>query len=186
MYKLCQTEQSIQRQRELENGLLQLMQKRRYEDISVSDLCQHLQIPRKAFYRYFSCKDGALIALLDHTIADFFEMPSAGSKQRGTALGDLDLFFQFWYEHKNLLDALQRSALSGLLVERANIFALREGHLPRQFKHWPSQIQELGMSFAICGLLSMVLQWHRQNFSISAEEMTKLATGMLTKPLLAT
>lgn len=184
MYKICQTEQSTRRQRELENGLLQLMQKHRYEDISVSDLCQYLQIPRKAFYRYFSGKDGALIALLDHTIADFFEIPLTGTAQRGTALGDLDRFFAFWREHKILLDALQHSALRGLLVERANAFALREGHLPRQFKHWTPQIQELATSFAICGLLSMVLQWHQQNFSISAEEMTKLATGMLTKPLL--
>lgn len=186
MYKICQTEQSARRQRELENGLLRLMEKRRYEDISVSDLCQYLQIPRKAFYRYFSCKDGALIALLDHTIADFFEMPVSGTAQRGTALGDLDLFFRFWLENKTLLDALQQSTLSGVLVERANAFALREGHLPRQFKCWTPEIQGLAMSFAVCGLMAMVLQWHRQGFSVSAEEMTKLATGMLTNPLLRT
>ena len=53
MYKICQTEQSNRRQRELEQGLLQLMLRRNYEDISVSDLCDHLQIPRKSFYRYF-------------------------------------------------------------------------------------------------------------------------------------
>ena len=39
MYKICQTEQSTRRQRELEKGILQLMLRKNYEDISVSDLC---------------------------------------------------------------------------------------------------------------------------------------------------
>jgi AcrR family transcriptional regulator len=30
-----------------------------------------LQIPRKAFYRYFSDKDGALQSLMDHALMDF-------------------------------------------------------------------------------------------------------------------
>ena len=65
MYKLCKSEQSAARQRWLEQGLLQEMLLRRYEDISISDLCARLQIPRKSFYRYFTNKDGALFALID-------------------------------------------------------------------------------------------------------------------------
>ena len=184
MYKICQTEQSARRQRELENGLLTLMLKRRYEDISVSDLCTYMQLPRKSFYRYFSSKDGALYALIDHTLADFFEMPLSQTKTRGTALGDLDLYFSFWYEKKPLLDALQRSGLSGILVERANSFAMREGHLPRQFKPLRPEIQDLAMAFSVCGLMSMILHWHKNGFAISAGEMTQLAVTMLTTPLL--
>ena len=70
MYKLCKTEQSAQRQRQLEEGLLELMRLRPYDEISVVDLCEYLQIPRKSFYRYFSNKDGALFALLDHTLME--------------------------------------------------------------------------------------------------------------------
>ena len=182
MYKICQTEQSSKRQRMLEQGLLQLMLKRRYEDISVSDLCIHLQIPRKSFYRYFSSKDGALYALLDHTMMDFQFSEHHGLA--GSALGDLDRYFSFWYTHKALLDALQRSGLSGILVERATNFALRERMMPRYMLSWESSSQGIAMSFAICGLMSMVIQWHQQNYLLSPEEMTKLATAMLTRPLL--
>ena len=38
MYKLCKTEQSAQRQIEIEEGLLALMQQHRYEEITVSNL----------------------------------------------------------------------------------------------------------------------------------------------------
>lgn len=184
MYKICQTEQSTRRQRELEQGLLRLMLRKNYEDISVSDLCEYMNLPRKSFYRYFSSKDGALYSLIDHTLADFFEMPVPNKKSRGNALGDLDLFFTFWYENKAFLDALERSSLSGILVERANAFALKEGHLPKQLKAAPQQMQGIALSFAVCGLLSMTLNWHRQGFPISPDEMTRLAIAILTNPLL--
>lgn len=184
MYKICQTEQSIRRQRELEQGLLRLMLRRNYEDLTVKDLCDEMALPRKSFYRYFSSKDGVLYALIDHTLADFFMMPTVGNKSRGTAIGDLDLYFLFWHERRELLDALHRSGLSGILVERATNFALQEGHMPRQFKKMRSDIQTLAMAFSITGLMAMILHWHRDGFQTSPDEMTKLATEILTSPLL--
>lgn len=184
MYKICQTEQSIRRQRELEQGLLRLMGKRNYEDLTVKDLCDEMALPRKSFYRYFSSKDGVLYALIDHTLADYFMMPTVGNKSRGTAVGDLDLYFLFWYEKRELLDALHRSGLSGILAERATNFALQEGHMPRQFKKMRPDIQTLAMAFSITGLMAMILQWHRSGFQVSPDEMTKLATEILTAPLL--
>lgn len=184
MYKKCQTEYTVKRQRELEKGLLKLMLCKKYEDMTVSDLCAFLEIPRKAFYRYFNSKEGALVALLDHTIADFSQFSHQNDKHGGTALGDLNLFFLFWYEHKELLDALQRSALSGLLVERAANFAVQERLLPRQLKDLPPEIQVITTSFAVCGLMSMLLQWHHQGFLIPPEQMSQLATTLLTKPLI--
>ncbi len=59
---------------------------------TIMELCSWLDIPRKAFYRYFSSKEGALYALIDHTLMD-------------------------------LLDALERNELSGLLVQRAILLA---------------------------------------------------------------
>lgn len=184
MYKICRSEQSASRQRKLEKGLLQMMLQKNYEDISVSDLCDAMQIPRKSFYRYFASKDGALYALIDHTMEDFFRMPASEKADKRGAIGDLDLFFTFWYENRALLDALQRSRLSGILVERANTFALQEGLLPAKFKAVPSQMQQIALSFAVSGLLSMVLNWHQQGFMISPAEMTRLAVNMLTSPLI--
>ena len=184
MYKICQTEQSTHRQRKLEQGLLQLMLHKNYEDISVSDLCEYMNVPRKSFYRYFSGKDGALYSLIDHTLADFYQMPVPERKTRGNAVGDLDLFFAYWYNNKPFLDALQRNSLSGILMERANSFALREGFFPKKFKVLPEDQQGIALSFAVCGLMSMTLSWHLQGFMFSPDEMTRLAINMLTTPLL--
>lgn len=185
MYKICRTEQSTRRQRELEQVLLSMMLKHQYDDISVNDLCQRMQIPRKSFYRYFASKEGALFALIDHTIDDFFQRPADNAGGKSMGIIDLERFFLFWYENRGLLDALQRSKLSGILVDRVNNFAIQEGHLPKQFKDLRPEEQVPAMAFAVCGLMSMLLSWHSQGFRISPKEMADLSIEMMTKPLLS-
>lgn len=183
MYKLCRTEQSFARQRQLELGLLDAMKHRRFDEISVSDLCEHLAIPRKSFYRYFSSKDGALFALLDHTIMEFYDSTPMDGMRGNTPLMDLERFFLFWYTHKDLLDALQRSSLSGILVERATTLAREEQLMATYMSNWDHFLQGIAVSFAVCGLLSMVFQWHQEGFQIEPKDMAKAATTLLTRPL---
>ena len=183
MYKLCKTEQSASRQREIEQGLLQLMLTRRYEEISVSDLCEYMQIPRKSFYRYFSGKEGALYALLDHTMLEFYE-DAYQKNTNNSQLGDLDQYFVFWYDHRTLMEALEHSGLSGILVERATSLAIKERLMPGYLRNLDPKLQEVAMAFSVCGLLSMVIQWHKQGYSVTPKEMTKIATTLLTRPLI--
>ena len=183
MYKLCRTEQSFARQRQLELGLLDAMKHRRFDEISVSDLCESMGIPRKSFYRYFSSKDGALFALLDHTLMEFYDGTPTEGLRGGTPLEDLERFFSFWYEHRELLDALQRSSLSGLLVERATALAQEEQLMASYMKNWDAFLQGIAVSFSVCGLIAMVFQWHIGGFQVPVQEISRAATTLLTNPL---
>lgn len=184
MYKLCKTEQSAQRQRDLEWGLLEMMKHHRFEEISVSDLCDRMNLPRKSFYRYFASKDGALFALLDHTLLEFYETGSIEGLRGGTPTGDLERFFRFWKKHRALIDALLRSNLSGLLVERAVSLAKQEELMPGYVKKWEDTLQDIAMSFVVCGLMSMVLQWHNEGYRIPTDQMATAAVTMLSRPLI--
>ena len=185
MYKLCKTEQSAQRQRQLEKGLLDMMLQHRYEDISVSDLCDHLDVPRKSFYRYFSSKEGALYAMLDHSMMDFYNSKgNPAGVLNGSQLGDLNRYFAFWLERRDLLNALLRNNLGGTLVERAMDLSMREQLMPIYMKNMPKEIQYMALSFAVTGLLGMVIQWYHQGFKTTVAEMTRIAEGILTRPLI--
>ena len=185
MYKLCKTEQSAQRQRQLEEGLLNAMKTKRYEEITISDLCDQMEIPRKSFYRYFSSKDGALHALIDHTLLDFGQQTGFLS---GDILvdvqGELRKFFEFWYRQKPFLDALDRSGLSGVLVHRAINQAGNEFTATR-YSTAPGgrAIHQRAITFGMCGLMSMTIRWHKAGYVESAAEMAQIATTLLTKPL---
>lgn len=185
MYKICKTAQSAQRQRELENGLLEAMKTERYEEISISELCSRLGIPRKTFYRYFDSKDGALYGLIDHTLLEYegFNFGYLASGKR-TLQSELDQFFLFWIEKKSLLDVLHGSGLSGILIERAINFALTDTVMPRRFL--PEDTEEMQKHitmFGVCGLLSMVLSWHEGGYSESTSDMARIAVRLLGTPL---
>ena len=184
MYKQCQTESSAQRQRDLERGLLQMMLKKQYDEITVSDLCQEIDVPRKSFYRYFSGKDGALYALIDHALMDYdmyAAYPWAGSK--ATPMDYMEGVFRYWVQHKDLLDALHKSSFSGLLVQRALEYSNDLDTIPRFLQISDRRLREYGTMFMVCGLMTMIVQWHHDGFTKSPEEMAQLAMELLTKPL---
>ena len=185
MYKMCKTEQSAQRQRQLEQGLLKAMSGHHYDEISVSDLCQQIGIPRKSFYRYFSGKDGALHALIDHTLLEYegFSYPGKDSEHRSYQK-DLEGFFLFWRQQKPLLDALARSGLSGVLIERSIDHALSEVGTPRRFllQH-PPELRSHATMFGVCGLMSMIVNWHQDNYFQDHRQMAQIAVKLVTEPL---
>lgn len=186
MYKLCKTEQSAARQRELEAGLLQAMMLKRYDEISISDLCEQMNIPRKSFYRYFSSKDGALHALLDHTLLEYERVADdfvSASKKDPTTF--LERYFQYWFNQKTLLDALEKSELSSMLVERAISQALQENQVPKHYLPGDTKAMRAhAIAFAITGLMSMVIQWHHTGYRESPREMAQTAAMILTRPLI--
>ena len=184
MYKQCRTEQSASRQRHLEQGLLQMMLKRQFEEISVSDLCEEIGVPRKAFYRYFSGKDGALYSMIDRALMDF-EIHSTSSEMYApeTPIRYMENVFVYWTEHRDLLDALKKSNLSGLLVQRALVFSRNIDTIPRFMLITDRRLREYGTMFMVCGLMTMIVQWHHDGFAKSPMEMAELSMQLLTRPL---
>jgi len=191
MYKMCKTEQSAKRQREIEMTLMRLMQTKRFDDVSVSEICDEMKMPRKAFYRYFDSRDGALNALIDHTLMDFerfndeYEKKSAPTSKR-LLKNELERFFLFWTlpEKKMLLDALERSNLTGLLIQSSVDFSNSSFVNPKKFLPDESDWMRTELlRFAICGLMSVTLGWYREGFVTDISDMAIAAARMLSKPL---
>lgn len=182
MYKLCKTEQSVLRQRELEEGLLQAMLREPYESISVSELCDALGVPRKSFYRYFSGKDGCLQALLDHRIMGYQEGAGKGNPVsfRGFSL-DLDYFFYYWLTQQDLLHALHRNGLGGILVERT-LFHSQEAKIFADGMHDAEYVRQV-TAFVVCGIMSLVLRWYADGYRQTPAEMANMTREILLNPL---
>lgn len=188
MYKACKTEQSAARQRELEQGLLAAMISHPFDEISISDLCAQIGIPRKSFYRYFSSKEGALHALLDHTLMEIETSHLTAEEKKPLSLTkELERFFQDWKNQKPLLDALNRSGLGNVLIERAVELAVSSsiGTSNRLLARDADQQKGHATAFLICGLMSTVLQWHHSGYQESPAQMAQIAFRLLTQPLIS-
>ena len=185
MYKQCRTEQSSNRQRILEQGLLDAMIQQHYDSISVSDLCSRMGIPRKSFYRYFSGKEGALHALIDHALLDYENYPYDDPAWEGrTVRQEMERTFSYWKHCSRLLDALEKSGLSGVLIERAINHSILESSIPVRFLPADNrQMRERVIGFTVCGLMAMVVYWHHGGYVESPEQMAQIAMRLVTKPL---
>lgn len=181
MYKDCTSKPAIARQREIEEGLLDYMSHKAYEDITVIELCQKLDIPRKAFYRYFTNKDGALFALIDHTLQGLASNYLDSKPNFASITETMEHFFEYWLKKKKLLDALAANNLSGVLLQRAvnstieneslfNLIVLSQGSV---------RAKKYKTNFIISGIISLVIQWHHNHFDKTPAQMAKLAVELL-------
>ena len=183
MYKLCKTEQSSRRQKEIEAALLSLMGKEAYSQISITELCESIPIPRKAFYRYFDDKDGALRGLIEHTLSDFYiyNTPTGGKRSLERELSN---FFLFWRERRPFLDAMEKNGLTGLLVDICVQYPIETViKLERFLPDDPESRRRAVFRFASVGLLFHMLDWYRSGFVESAEEMARSTIRMLCQPI---
>ena len=186
MYKQCMTDQSTRRQRQLEQGLMDMMLHKRFDEISVSDLCDGMQIPRKSFYRYFSNKEGALYAMIDHAIVEFNAFVLTENVfEADTPLRMMERFFTYWKDNRRLLDALAKSGLSGVLVQRSIDYSEKELGLNRFMPEDAQLVRSYGVTYSVCGLMTMLVRWHHEGFQQSVEKMAKIAVRLMNEPMLA-
>ena len=176
MYKICHTEESSRRQRQLEAGLLEAMGKSPYGKISLTDLCKQLNVPRKSFYRYFPSKDDCLLALIDHTLSDCNGIALKGWEGSGNLDASVQLrFFRFWKAHSAFLDAVRDNGFRYLLLDRttAIVDRMKENSAADSFAR--DQVEY----FVAQGLMSTVLRWHHYGFRSSPEEMAEVFGQLL-------
>lgn len=180
MYKNCVTEQSIRRQRALEAGLLDAMLNGGYESISISELCDGLEIPRKSFYRYFNGKEGALYALIDHNIEELVEDLESEDDTQLT----MENFFTGWLERRRFLDAIVRNELVDIFVWRCLKKAMENDMVSEKLMSLHAGLRrEYVVMFIVSGLISLVFQWHKDGFAESPREMGSISMHLMPRPI---
>ncbi len=176
MYKICHTEESSRRQRELEQGLLDAMARQPYAKITLTDLCAQLRVPRKSFYRYFPAKDDCLLALIDHMLSDCNDVALKGWNGRGELDQTVQLrFFSFWKEQHLFLDAIRDNGLRYLLLDRTSIMIDRMKENTGSMGFARDQVEY----FIAYGLMTTVLRWHHYGFQSSPEELAQVFGNLL-------
>jgi len=179
MAKICTNEKTASRQQWIEEGLLELMQERKFESITVTDLCLHLGLSRRSFYRYFNNVEDVLDSMMHHTFQDMAILNTPFT------VAELTASYEFWLRHKPLLGALARSEMHGKLVEYTLKYtnaAVLKTCLARE---------DLGMDissemilFVVTGLSSLLISWHGENFRKTPEQMGQIAYRLLYSPIL--
>ncbi len=185
MYKLCKTEQSTKRQREIENALLDMMSKKSYTEISITEVCERLGMPRKTFYRYFDSKEDMLYALIEHTMTEYQDFAAAPGKDGiRTLQSEIENYYKFWICHKPLLDALYRNNMLEKIIDVSMNFPVNDMVSLQKFLPDDSEwAREKIFKFAVCGLCFQMIDWYKGGFKTSISDMARISCRTLSKPL---
>ena len=181
MYKYCATEESVRRQRQLEQCLLKLMLTENYNQITISQICDLAGISRKSFYRYFTGKEGGLYALLDHAVFDGASYYLPDHQYITSTLPIYQRFFQYWKEQDLLLVALGRNNMHLLLVERMiNYIFQEENEFRIFFRDVLHEAHERSL-FYIGGIMTLVLDWQQNGYQKSVMQMAEILSDLIDK-----
>lgn len=180
MYKLCKTEESASRQKLLEEGLLQVMKSRPFEDVTVSDLCKQVGVPRNSFYRYFSDKESALLALIDHTLIECSR--NSFSKWEGSLkveLSDLETIFIYWNEKRDVIDVIAKNHFFWILVDRCNLLLDQRKKCTHFTEALTDFAKEQSSYIFIYVILNILFRWYSYGFPGTPQEIAHAAYEML-------
>ena len=178
------SETNVQRKKKIEDCLLSLMQEIPYEEITVKGLAEKLQIARKTFYHYFPNKQSCLKSLTERLL---FECHLR--QLQADASGDLEVLFriqlQFWLEHKDYLDVINRNRLESFLLNRIMAFvSWEENDLPEKLSTPDVPFDEDILLFFVSGQVFLLLKWARESFRKPVEEMVKKSVRLVREPLI--
>ena len=173
------------RQRQIEECLFTNLLQRPYPSVSISDLCHQLGISRKSFYNYFPDKDACLQAIISRKLHTCIRNLRAELAENPTEEQIIASYLSYWKEEKNLLDIIVRNDLLSLLVDQCIRFLREEDQSILPILDTP-QLQ--ADSFVLSGFVAMqvtlILQWHLQNYQPSVEEMIRTYQRLIYQPLI--
>ena len=184
MLKECKTEKSSARQKLIEDTLFAMMKERGYDDITVTDLCEKLLMPRKAFYRYFDGKDSALVGMVVRFLSSYTNNNVVGELGKPRSLyREMENYFSFWQENREILEVLDKNGKLSLIIEISLNFPVDKIISLRRLLPDEEEGMRLHVyRFAIGGLISIMIDWFREKFATPKADMTRLAVRILTKP----
>ncbi|WP_294730355.1 TetR/AcrR family transcriptional regulator [uncultured Faecalibaculum sp.] len=150
--------------RHLEASMLQLLETKELEEITVRDLCSHAGVGRTSFYRNFRSRQDILIQIIRRLSGEW--IPSGSDGTPSSFRNTVGCLFRHLEEQKEFYELLHRRKLTWLLKD-----ALLE-----QFGYNPSQETAAAYSSAYAAFLvyGWIETWLDRGMQESAEDIVKL------------
>ena len=111
MEKMSTRPQAVLSRRLAVAGFFELIEKKKYDEITIRDICEQGGISRQTFYRNFSCKEDVIRYYIDHIVRVHME------KIEGTMEKDVEMFFAHLPFSEKFLAFLSDNHLTHLLSE---------------------------------------------------------------------
>lgn len=166
MYHRQANKTAIQSQRMIADALFSLMQRKPFQHISVTEICEEAAIGRKTFYRNFEVKEDVIDFQLDMMLTDYKkELTTLSIEQY------LHHHFEFVQRNADYFITLYKNNLSSFAYEKFS------GLLPDTMPIWSADPieQEYRSAYIISGIEAIQRVWISRGCLESIDEIVAIA-----------
>lgn len=171
------TNPSALRSREwLRSALLQLLEKEKYTQITIKDICQQADLSRQTFYQIFDSKEEVMEYHFQTLFQEFAE--ECGSFQDISIIQVSYHFFYFFHRHKDFVDVLISNKLAFLLEQQFEIYL-------EQIASFQSHRQQdahgdYTTAYMAGALTQILVHWFRKGCDLSVLELSRITEYIIT------
>ncbi|WKY48987.1 TetR/AcrR family transcriptional regulator [Eubacteriaceae bacterium ES3] len=155
------------------DGLIDLMNERPYEKISIKDICEYSGVSRQTFYNLIETKE----ALLRSCIRNVFDEIIKKQTYEMDANMSILIFVQAFYENQKLVDCLIRDHQEMIFVQ---VFIASIRDLTALFEHKDNQTSYIyyKMAYYAGGLSQLLFWWMKDPKRVSSEVLVEILKGL--------
>ena len=176
---------AYRRQKQIEDCLYENLLHRSYPSVSISDLCHQLGISRKSFYNYFPDKDSCFRSLISRKLHTCILMLTTEIPENAALEQIIADYLSYWKQQREMLDIIVHNNLVQMLMDQCISFLQTENQIILPFLNTPLLKAD---SFVLSGFISvqvtLILQWHLQNYETPLEDMVRTYNRLFYQPLL--
>ena len=180
MEKQAEDRRSRRSRRLLKEGLLQMMQEKRFSEITVRDITERMDLNRGTFYLHYPDTAALLQSVEEDMLAEaqaLVDAHMAESTAERTLRPVLLPILDYVVEHRTTIGMLLDSSTASGFVDRLQKLIYRNGS--RLTEAWfrdvsPEQLDYL-MSFLTYGLIGLEKEWFGRETDLPGEELVSMS-----------
>ena len=184
MEKQSEDRRSRRSRRLLKEGLLQMMQEKRFSEITVRDITERMDLNRGTFYLHYPDTAALLQSVEEDMLAEaqaLVDAHMAESTAERSLRPVLLPILDYVVEHRTTIGTLLDSNSASGFVDRLQKLIYRNGS--RLTEAWfrdvsPEQLDYL-MSFLTYGLIGLVKEWFGRGMDLPGEELVSMADRLV-------
>lgn len=173
---------ALQSKKWIMEALIDLMNKKSFQEITVSELAAHADLGRRTFYRNFASKEDVLEAYLKNLTQEFIDLLSTNEVLTPNIC--LYQVFNLCNNRKSFLTGLHKSKMLGFLLDEWNatlpvIHQMMLDKLP----NFPNQDNETALAYTLAfntgGVWNVISKWISSGMNQTPEEMTNIVMNLV-------
>ena len=178
MYHISNDKRSKESSGWIFDALERLMEKKRFENISITDVCKEAKIGRVTFYRHYDTLEDVLRKKSDELFEEFIPYCKDYNQRKTSGSGLLVPFLRYWYVNPKIIQLIIQADKTYILTDSINRLISISKLLP--LKEHNIDLEEDSYFSAVVNsvILCILIEWIKKGQNLAPDD---LAERILTK-----